>query len=78
MLATPAVIAPCESVELEFTTEVGGSNPKNYQIWYHRRTLLTLLPTESTTFGTELKYVSEVRVRKERDSLEITDNPPYS
>ena len=50
----------------------------HYQIWYHRRTLLTLLPTESTTFGTELKYVSEVRVRKERDSLEITDNPPYS
>eukprot|EP00518_Triparma_eleuthera_P000511 CAMPEP_0182457718 /NCGR_PEP_ID=MMETSP1319-20130603/3226_1 /TAXON_ID=172717 /ORGANISM="Bolidomonas pacifica, Strain RCC208" /LENGTH=296 /DNA_ID=CAMNT_0024656245 /DNA_START=142 /DNA_END=1029 /DNA_ORIENTATION=- len=46
--------------ELEYTAEVGGTNPKNYQIWYHRRSLLTLLPTTSTTYAAELSYVSTV------------------
>ena len=26
--------------DLELASELGGSNPKNYQIWYHRRSLL--------------------------------------
>ena len=26
--------------ELKFTERLGGSNPKNYQIWYHRHALL--------------------------------------
>ena len=26
--------------ELEYVTKVGGGNPKNYQVWYHRRSLL--------------------------------------
>ena len=29
--------------ELEYTASLGGSNPKNYQIWYHRRSLLESL-----------------------------------
>ena len=44
----------------QFTSETGGSNPKNYQIWYHRRSLLSLLTITSTTFATELQYVTEV------------------
>lgn len=27
-------------LDLEMSTRLGGPNPKNYQIWYHRRTLL--------------------------------------
>ena len=26
--------------DLDFTAQIGGNNPKNYQIWYHRRNLL--------------------------------------
>ena len=29
--------------ELEFTASLAGSNPKNYQVWYHRRSLLQAL-----------------------------------
>lgn len=28
--------------DLEFADKLGGSNPKNYQLWYHRRALLEL------------------------------------
>ena len=28
--------------DLELASAIGGSNPKNYQIWYHRRSLLEL------------------------------------
>ncbi len=27
-------------LDLELASDLGGSNPKNYQIWYHRRSLL--------------------------------------
>lgn len=26
--------------DLELASDLGGSNPKNYQVWYHRRSLL--------------------------------------
>ena len=26
--------------DLELASRLGGSNPKNYQIWYHRRAIL--------------------------------------
>ena len=29
--------------ELTFAADLGGSNPKNYQVWYHRRSLLSLM-----------------------------------
>ncbi|KAL7558670.1 hypothetical protein ACA910_010043 [Epithemia clementina (nom. ined.)] len=40
--------------ELEYTANLGGSNPKNYQIWYHRRTLLDKYCTR------ELSYIDSV------------------
>merc|ERR1719232_2555778 len=55
--------------ELAFAANLGGGNPKNYQIWYHRRALLesSLLRTgevkkdESISIvKEELSYIAQV------------------
>ena len=51
--------------ELKFVTEMAGSNPKNYQIWYHRRALIEskvnfLLDKESSLMENELAYIDDV------------------
>jgi protein farnesyltransferase/geranylgeranyltransferase type-1 subunit alpha len=36
-----AIIDPTlVELDLEFAAQLGGANPKNYQVWYHRRALL--------------------------------------
>jgi len=55
--------------DLVFSSELGGGNPKNYQIWYHRRALLEPLFSSSSSQDKEriisksieeLKYVGSV------------------
>lgn len=54
--------------ELAFASELGGGNPKNYQIWYHRRAMLEPLLSSSTQDKEkiisksieEIKYVGSV------------------
>lgn len=49
--------------ELEFTSKLGGINPKNYQIWYHRRSLLECIcisEPESIFIQNELSYMATV------------------
>ncbi len=53
--------------DLDLASNLGGSNPKNYQVWYHRRSLLEY--TFETSNGNddniqiardELKYIEQV------------------
>lgn len=56
--------------DLKLTAKLGGSNPKNYQVWYHRRSLLEhsfsaiaegLKDEENLRLvNDELKYISSV------------------
>lgn len=57
--------------DLKLVSKLGGSNPKNYQIWYHRRNLLeksfsdiatglTMDETLSSLLDDELDYISSV------------------
>jgi protein farnesyltransferase/geranylgeranyltransferase type-1 subunit alpha len=46
--------------EIEYTNEVGGENPKNYQIWFHRRACLDQLGGGVEHARKELQYVGRV------------------
>ena len=46
--------------ELEFTEEVGGTNPKNYQVWYHRRAVISMHLPSSDMILSELFYIDSV------------------
>jgi protein farnesyltransferase/geranylgeranyltransferase type-1 subunit alpha len=46
--------------DLELASRLGGTNPKNYQIWYHRRALLEACGLEQERARTELEYVANV------------------
>ncbi len=53
--------------DLELASTLGGSNPKNYQVWYHRRSLLEQSFLENskdadvlTLIEEELEYISSV------------------
>lgn len=57
--------------DLKLVSKLGGSNPKNYQIWYHRRNLLeksfydiatglSMDETLSSLLDDELDYISSV------------------
>lgn len=47
--------------DLKLSASLGGDNPKNYQIWYHRRTLLETYPNLKQDFlESELNYISTV------------------
>ena len=71
--------------ELEYTASLGGSNPKNYQIWYHRRSLLeSLLSMEqqNNSMGGELltAWLQEELAREEfayMDSVVRADGKNY-
>ena len=52
-------------LDLEFTGQIGGNNPKNYQIWYHRRNLLeyvfsTIVEDDIDLVKRELDYIASV------------------
>ena len=57
-----------ESIEtdLDFADDLGGTNPKNYQLWYHRRALLEIrfqnVPDEDRVGAAkkELGYVDRI------------------
>jgi protein farnesyltransferase/geranylgeranyltransferase type-1 subunit alpha len=46
--------------ELELASRLGGSNPKNYQIWYHRRAMLEAYGLQMYMARKELNYVASV------------------
>lgn len=49
--------------EMDFVSKIGGSNPKNYQIWYHRRILLEyycLYNSQCEYIKSELNYIATV------------------
>lgn len=46
--------------DLELAARLGGSNPKNYQIWYHRRALLESFGLSQERARQELDYVATV------------------
>jgi protein farnesyltransferase/geranylgeranyltransferase type-1 subunit alpha len=49
--------------DLSISSFLGGDNPKNYQIWYHRRALLEQVPTQvfiDITNKIELQYINSV------------------
>ena len=45
--------------ELQWVSQVGGSNPKNYQIWFHRRALVDILGTAEAG-DNELAFTASV------------------
>jgi protein farnesyltransferase/geranylgeranyltransferase type-1 subunit alpha len=45
--------------DLDLAATLGGDNPKNYQIWYHRRALLEEHGL-ADFLGSELSYITEV------------------
>lgn len=49
--------------ELEFATRLGGENPKNYQIWYHRRAIVQEFAT-LTNFSNEDDSTTVVEIAK--------------
>jgi protein farnesyltransferase/geranylgeranyltransferase type-1 subunit alpha len=52
--------------DLDFADDLGGTNPKNYQLWYHRRALLEIRFKNATEENgidaakKELKYVDRI------------------
>ena len=47
--------------ELDWVTKIAGSNPKNYQIWFHRRSLILQFGTDKIENGKkELDYTESV------------------
>uniref|UniRef100_A0A7S3NMT1 Protein farnesyltransferase/geranylgeranyltransferase type-1 subunit alpha n=1 Tax=Aureoumbra lagunensis TaxID=44058 RepID=A0A7S3NMT1_9STRA len=58
-------LASCENqkelynVEMEYAESVAISNPKNYQIWYHRREILLKLDTEEDA-RLELQFIARM------------------
>ena len=66
----PALDADVLKSELSLASNLGGANPKNYQVWYHRRALLEpILTIDSTDANNEsvvsiakdeLQYISTV------------------
>ena len=66
----PVLDADVLKSELQLASSLGGANPKNYQVWYHRRALLEpILNCDSTeaneesavsTAKDELEYISTV------------------
>lgn len=59
--------------ELQLATRLGGDNPKNYQIWYHRRAILEklLLDHQNETsyycYDKELEYIDFVLSRDSKN-----------
>lgn len=45
--------------DLDLASSLGGDNPKNYQIWYHRRALLECVSLPDFLQG-ELDYIHNV------------------
>jgi protein farnesyltransferase/geranylgeranyltransferase type-1 subunit alpha len=47
---------------LDLAANLGGDNPKNYQIWYHRRALLESFPgsLQQVFLESELSYIAQV------------------
>ena len=49
------------SKELDWVTDIAGSNPKNYQIWFHRRSLILKFGKGNVDIGNaELDYTEKV------------------
>lgn len=48
--------------DLEFAARLGGSNPKNYQLWYHRRALL------------EIRFAGDEKIQVAQKELDYVDN----
>lgn len=58
--------------DLDLASSLGGDNPKNYQIWYHRRALLELLMKEtSSTESSEPSSSSLSTLAKKFFTLEL-------
>ena len=52
--------------DLDLASKLGGNNPKNYQIWYHRRSLLErLFTTYETSSNADTKIDILKKAKKE-------------